>query len=158
MQNLSVETLIVEQARDWIGTPYRHQASVKGAGADCLGLLRGVWREIYGAEPEAIPAYTPDWSEPQHEERLMMAAQRHLNVKPLSEMAPGDVLLFRMRRGAVAKHLGILARAGTRPSFIHAYSGHAVMENALSLPWRQRLVGCFAFPPLPVERKTSGAE
>lgn len=52
-------------ARGWIGTPYRHQASSKAAGADCLGLLRGVWREIYGDEPEAVPAYTPDWSEPQ---------------------------------------------------------------------------------------------
>ncbi|MCK4713545.1 MAG: peptidase, partial [Marinosulfonomonas sp.] len=58
---------VAELARGWIGTPYRHQASVKGAGADCLGLLRGIWCEVYGAEPEAVPAYTPDWSEPQGE-------------------------------------------------------------------------------------------
>src|SRR5690606_25246620 len=55
---------VVEIAREWVGTPYRHQASAKGAGTDCLGLLRGVWREIYGAEPEPVPAYTADWSEP----------------------------------------------------------------------------------------------
>ena len=39
---------IVEAARDWIGTPYRHQASKKGVGADCLGLLRGGWRDVIG--------------------------------------------------------------------------------------------------------------
>ena len=32
------------EARRWIGTPYQHQASVLGAGCDCLGVLRGVWR------------------------------------------------------------------------------------------------------------------
>src|SRR3989338_4143365 len=48
---------IVAAARSWIGTPYRHQASLKGAGCDCLGLVRGVWRELYGDEPEAPPPY-----------------------------------------------------------------------------------------------------
>ena len=54
---------VVGAARGWIGTPYVHQASVRGAGCDCLGLLRGVWREVIGAEPETPPAYTPDWAE-----------------------------------------------------------------------------------------------
>ena len=65
-------------ARDWIGTPYRHQASCAGAGADCLGLIRGVWRQLYGHEPAAVPAYTPDWSEAQRDERLWRAAALHL--------------------------------------------------------------------------------
>ncbi len=37
---------IVAAARAWVGTPYHHQASVKGAGCDCLGLIRGIWREL----------------------------------------------------------------------------------------------------------------
>ena len=49
---------IVQAARGWIGTPYVHQASVKGGGTDCLGLVRGIWREFFGAEPEVMPAYT----------------------------------------------------------------------------------------------------
>lgn len=31
---------IVAAARGWIGTPYLHQASLKGVGTDCLGLVR----------------------------------------------------------------------------------------------------------------------
>ncbi|MCA0940639.1 NlpC/P60 family protein [Salipiger pacificus] len=139
-------TRIVAAARGWIGTPYLHQASVKGAGCDCLGLLRGVWREVIGAEPEVVPPYSRDWSEPQGDEALLRAALRHLHPKPLDNAAPGDVLLFRMREGAVAKHLGIEAQAGFGARFIHAYSGHGVIESALSAPWRRRLAARFAFP------------
>lgn len=137
---------VVAAAREWIGTPYRHQGSVRGAGCDCLGLLRGVWRDLLGAEPEAPPAYSRDWSEPQGDELLWRAARRHLLDKRPGDEAPGDVLLFRMRAGGVAKHIGIAGRVGERPSFIHAYSGHAVLESPLSLPWRRRIVARFALP------------
>ena len=137
---------VVEVARGWLGTPYIHQASCKGAGCDCLGLLRGVWRETLGAEPESAPAYTADWSEPSGQEALWEAALRHLTPKPLAQVASGDILLFRMRDGAVAKHLGLQAETGPVASFIHAYSGHGVVESALTTPWARRVVARFAFP------------
>lgn len=137
---------IVIAARDWIGTPYRHQAACRGAGCDCLGLIRGVWREIRGAEPERPPAYSMDWSEPAREELLWQAAARHLVPRPMTAETAGDVILFRMRAGAVAKHLGIVAGLGASASFIHAYCGHGVVESALGAPWRRRIVARFAFP------------
>ncbi len=143
---MSTSEQAVEIARTWIGTPYRHQAACLGAGTDCLGLLRGVWRTLFGAEPEAVPAYSMDWSEPQGEEALWRAAKRHLIEKALTDDAPGDVLLFRMRGGAVAKHLGIAANIGADASFIHAYSRHSVVESPLSDPWRRRIVARFSFP------------
>lgn len=136
------------EARAWIGTPYLHQASCKGAGTDCLGLLRGVWRALYGAEPERAGPYTQDWGEPQGEEILWAAARRHLTEKPLAEAAPGDVLLFRMREAGIAKHLGLQAGIGARPSFVHAYSGHGVVESPLSAPWARRVVARFALPEI----------
>jgi NlpC/P60 family putative phage cell wall peptidase len=137
---------VVRAARLWIGTPYLHQASVPGAGADCLGLIRGVWRDLYGAEPETVPPYSRDWSEPQGEEMLWQAAVRHLVAKPLDAVAPGDVLLFRMRDRSVAKHLGIQGNITPNPTFIHAYSGHSVVESPLSAPWARRVVARFQFP------------
>ena len=136
---------VVGIARSWIGTPYLHQASVQGVGCDCLGLLRGIWREIYGGEPEAIPAYTQDWSEPQGAERLMAAAHRHFRDVTLSPLASGQVVLFRMRQGAVAKHLGVISDAGEVAQFIHAYQGHGVVESPLSTPWRKRIAARFEF-------------
>jgi NlpC/P60 family putative phage cell wall peptidase len=137
---------IVDEARRWIGTPYRHQASCLGAGTDCLGLLRGVWRALLGPEPEPMPAYTMDWSEPSGEEVLRAAAERWLLPAVAGEVARGDVLLFRMMEGGVAKHLGIQAETGDRPSFIHAYHGHSVVESPLSQPWARRIVARFTFP------------
>lgn len=134
-------------ARSWIGTPYRHQASVAGVGADCLGLVRGVWRGLYGREPEAVPAYSPDWSEAARDERLWHAAERWLrSINMAARPAEGEVLLFRMRDDAVAKHLGIRARCGANPSFIHAYSGHCVTESALTEAWARRIAARFEFP------------
>ncbi|MDM7931171.1 peptidase [Tabrizicola sp.] len=137
---------ILAEARRWIGTPYLHQASVKGAGADCLGLLRGVWRAVNGDEPETVPPYTDDWAEPSHSEVLMEAANRLLLCKGLSDVAQGDVLLFRMRDGSIAKHLGIQANVGAVPSFVHSYTRHGVIESPLSLPWQRRIVARFAIP------------
>lgn len=138
------ESSIVTEARAWLGTPYVHQASSNGAGADCLGLVRGVWRALYGQEPEVAPSYSMDWSEPRREERLWEAARRHL--VPIDTPAPGQVLLFRMRDGGVAKHLGIQSQAGAAPHFIHAYSGYGVVESALTPPWARRIVARFRFP------------
>ena len=136
---------VVDIARSWIGTPYIHQASRRGAGCDCLGLIRGIWRELYGAEPEAVPAYTADWSEPQGDELLWSAAARHLSPVQRDCPGSGDIILFRMRRGAVAKHLGIAADVGDTPTFIHAYTGHGVVESPLSEPWRRRIVAQFVY-------------
>lgn len=134
---------LVAEARQWIGTPYRHQASLKGVGADCLGLVRGLWRALHGPEIEALPAYAPDWAEATGCETLASAARAHLlEVDPLAAR-PGDVLLFRWRDGLPAKHAGILA---TPASFIHAYDGSAVVESPLAPWWRRRLACAFAFP------------
>lgn len=135
---------IVAEARGWIGTPYRHQASARGAGADCLGLLCGLWRGVLGPEPEVVPAYTEDWAEPGGQEVLMAAALRWL--VPVAEAGAGDVLLFRMRDGGIAKHLGVAATMGAAPTFIHAYTGHGVIESPLAAPWARRIVGRYAFP------------
>lgn len=137
---------IVAEARAWIGTPYVHQASCKGAGTDCLGLLRGVWRAVLGDEPEAVPAYTADWSEPGRDEVLLRAALRWLRPVAKGHEAAGDILLFRMRAGSVAKHLGIAGDIAPRASFIHAYTGHGVIESPLSEPWARRVVARFELP------------
>lgn len=134
---------ILDEARDWLGTPYRHQASAKRAGCDCLGLVRGVWRAFYGDEPEAPPAYTPDWAEALGRETLYEAAQRHLTEILVEHAAPGDVLLFRISASAPMKHAGIVSAPDR---LIHAYWGRAVVENQLTPWWSARIAAAFSFP------------
>ena len=134
-------------ARGWLGTPYRHQASLKGEGADCLGLLRGVWGELMGAEPEPVPPYRPDWAEVGGEETLLTAARRWLIEIPVARAAVGDVLLFRMAPGCAVKHCAILSDVdGAEPRIIHAYWGRAVVESWVGPWWRRRLAAAFTWP------------
>lgn len=134
---------IVDEARSWLGTPYQHQASLKGIGCDCLGLVRGLWRVAIGDEPEAAPPYRPDWAELGGEELLLGAARRWLIEIEVDAARPGDVLLFRMTTGVPAKHAAILSRPD---HIVHAYWARSVVESALGPWWRERIAGAFQFP------------
>ncbi|MGR3485918.1 MAG: NlpC/P60 family protein [Paracoccaceae bacterium] len=136
---------VVTLARGWIGTPYRHGASVRGAGADCLGLIRGVWAQLGLPPMPPVPPYTPDWSEHDRRERLWDAARAHLTPRPLDDPRPGDVLLMRMAPGAVAKHLAILT-CPRAPAIVHAWSRRGVVETPLAPVWRRAVVARFAYP------------
>jgi NlpC/P60 family putative phage cell wall peptidase len=135
-------TDIVTLARGWIGTPYVHQASVKGAGCDCLGLLRGVWRELYGEEPEDIPPYLPDWDCGGRED-LRDGLARHLSSIDPQQMAPGDIVLFRMVPRAAARHCAIVASRDGSPTLIHARQNKRVGEEPFSPFWRAKLAYAF---------------
>jgi NlpC/P60 family putative phage cell wall peptidase len=135
--------VVIAAARGWLGTPYHDQTSVLGVGCDCLGLVRGVWRELYGLEPIPIPPYSRDWGETGPREPLAEAARGVMLEVPTTEIAPGALLLFRMRTGSVAKHCGIV----TAPDrFIHAYERTGVIEVPLDAAWRRRIAFVFLFP------------
>ena len=156
-------TEVVRVARTWERTPYRHQGSVKGVACDCLGLARGVWREVYaGADPETVPAYSPDWAEASGQETLLEAARRHMlpvaegrdPEAVLAAAEPGDLLIMRWRPHLPAKHCAILTERGAdRLPFgwriIHAYdAAKRVAEVPLAPQWRKLVVAAFRFPLL----------
>ncbi|MDR6530016.1 NlpC/P60 family putative phage cell wall peptidase [Caulobacter rhizosphaerae] len=138
-----VRAAALHEARLWLGTPYQHQASLRGVGCDCLGLVRGVWRALYGSEPEIPPPYRPDWAELGGRELLAQALDRRLTRLDLAAARPGDVLLFRMAPDAPAKHCAI---ASAEDRMIHAYWGRACVESWLGRWWRERLAAVFRFP------------
>ncbi len=134
---------IIEIARSWIGTPYLHQASLKGIGCDCLGLVRGIWRECYGEEPELPPPYAPDWAESGSREALCEAARRHMLECQTTDYRPGDLLLCRWQPHLPARH-AVIAAPGS--AMIHAQQGAVVCEVAMSPWWQRRMAYAFSFP------------
>jgi len=135
--------LVIAAARRWLGTPYHDQASLCGVGCDCLGLARGVWREVVGDEPFPIPPYSRDWGEMGPREVLAEGARRMMMEAAPADAPPGALVLFRMVPRAIAKHVGIL----TGPqSFIHAYEHLGVIEQPLTPSWRRRIAFAFLFP------------
>lgn len=142
MSDLHISTRIIVEARKFIGTPYRHQASCAGAGCDCLGLVRGVWRAVYGTEPEVPLPYERGWALSIGDETLRDAARRHMIEIDAGDYQGGDVLLFRWRHVLAARHLGI----ATSPNhMVHAHEGAVVTEIPLGL-WRKKIAYAFRFP------------
>lgn len=159
---MHTRTHIVALARDWLGTPYHHQASLRGVGTDCLGLVRGIYREFHGTEAQTLPAYTRDWAEGSGRETLLEAARRHLVEIAPFDAQPGDVLVFRWRRTTLAKHCAVLSKP---TAMIHALEGAPVTEVALTPWWRRHTAGVFVFPVLdpamqrsPSQVDTKGAQ
>lgn len=138
---------ILRVTRSWIGTPYRHRASLKGVGCDCLGLLRGVYRELYGldSDPTVLPPYRPDWYERTDRDALLLAAGEHLEEIPIPDMTIGDVVVFRMRPGSSAKHCAIISGPD---SMIHAHERVSVVEVSMGQAWKNKIAGAFRFPEL----------
>jgi len=137
---------VIAAARAGLGTPYHNHASLRGVGCDCLGLARGVWRDVVGAEPQAIPPYSRDWGETCVREVLADGARSMMIEIPVAQIGPGALVLFRMAPRAIAKHVGIL----TAPDrFIHAYDRLGVIEEALTTTWRRRIAFAFRFPANP---------
>ncbi len=144
-----IQTRVLAETKRWLDTPYQHQASQCGAGCDCLGLIRGIYHHLYGAEPVPPPPYTPNWAEERGEETLRQAAQTWLCEIPNGKAEPGDALLFRMSPNAPCKHIAILSA----PHIItHAYWGRAVVESYFVPYWRRRWVHSFRFPEKGVSR------
>lgn len=100
--------LVEATAAAWIGTPWAARQSVRGAGCDCIGLVRGVWRDLTGAAVP-VPGWSPDWlADPA--EPLAAALRNHAAPVRVTAARPGHVVAWRMS-GRIA-HVGILAAGG----------------------------------------------
>jgi len=136
--------IVMDAARQWLGTPYRHRASTLGAGCDCLGLLRGVWRTLYGEEPGEVPPYSADWRSGGQDGALQQAAERFL-AREAGPIAAGQVVLFRLGGLEAARHCGIMV---SPQRFIHAQEHLGVVEANFTDGWARRVTGRFRFPDL----------
>jgi len=138
----SDRTHIVDAALAWRGTPYHDQASVKGVGCDCLGLLRGVYTEVTGRVPEEPMNYSPAWGTVDKDERLLAAGHKYLEATDYEGWKPGDVLVFRVKNAASAKHCAIVV---SETEMVHAVSGRNVCVTSIGA-WGSRVAGVFKFP------------
>lgn len=129
--NAGAATDRILRALDLLGTPYRKRGASPNTGFDCSGFVGYVFRVADGI---ALPRTAQD----------MYRAFRVEVV--LTELAPGDLLFFKIRRqGRTIDHVAI-AIGDSR--FIHApASGGAVRIESLTVPyWSRRLVGARRVP------------
>jgi cell wall-associated NlpC family hydrolase len=135
---------VVEAARGWIGTPFHHQARLKGVGVDCAGLVIGVARELGLVAPEFdVGGYPrqPDGVS------LLAWCDQYMTRITQAEMQPGDVIAVAF--DVDPQHLGIVGdyRHGGL-SIIHSLGVTAkrVIETRLMLTSAMRFVAAYRLP------------
>ena len=136
---------IVREARSWLGTPYHHQASLKGVGVDCVGLVRGIWRELTGYDPVPNPpAYSSDWHSVADRDSIIdLGKEKMLVISRDAEPSVGDVVALAMLRRSAATHVGVLTADGT---MIHAAQGSGVSEVEFRGHFASKVRLAFTFP------------
>lgn len=141
-----MKDLIVQAALTWNGTPYHHQARVKGIGVDCAQFIAAVAEEVGIIQPGTkIPFdYSPEWHLHNTEEKLIGYLKHFGCVEQEGPGEPGDIIAFRI--GHCIGHLGILL---PNSQFIHAQNRSdpkQVTVNTLSAAWQKRHAMTFSFP------------
>lgn len=137
---------ILESARSFLGTPFRHQGRVKGVGVDCAGLVVQVAKETgysdydysgYGRQPDG--------------RTLVTVMDANLQSIAIADIRPGDVLVMRFDREP--QHLGIVTDYGDHYGIapgvlglIHSYmDARKVVEHRLDDVWMRRVTHAYRF-------------
>ena len=127
---------LVQLARGWIGTPYRHNARLQGIGVDCGQLPLAVY-----AEAGLIPELPIDHMPPQihlHTETTSYLDTVLTYTREMPEpTGPGDFVLFHVAKAW--HHGGIITQW---PRIIHANSeaGLVMEEDASIAPLARKIL------------------
>lgn len=120
---------VIAEAKTWLGTPFQHSQSVKGAGTDCVHMPAACY-DVALAVQIKIPYYSPQWHlhqtgpDGKHEELYLQGLIREgfveisdgqADVEPFDPNAfvdarkePGDLVIVQL--GYTFCHSGIIAK------------------------------------------------
>lgn len=126
---------VVAAAREWLGTPYHHRASVKGHGCDCAQLLVNAFSGAGLMDFFEPAVYSMDWHLHRGEEKYLAEIEQRLKLVDDDERAvierpesfqpqPGDVLMLRL--GRTFSHSALVTQW---PYVIHAYAMSQIVEE-----------------------------
>ena len=134
----------VAEARAWLGTPFRHQSSMKGVACDCIGLVKGVGVSLglvdYDEQSDKARPYLnyrllPD------SKKMREGLAIFLVPITVSEATLADILFLAWTKEP--QHVALITDCG----IIHSYSGVGkVVEHSLDADWKHRVTSAYRYP------------
>lgn len=125
---------VVAEALSWVGTPFHHEARVKGAGVDCAQFLLGTYCNAGMIPHTVLDHYPPDWHMHRDEERFVANLLRcnavEVAAPPERAPLPGDICLWRFGRSF--SHAAIVVNW---PMIIHAFVRKKVAQESANVPF-----------------------
>ena len=145
----NIASIIVAQARTWLGTPFHHQARLKGKGCDCLGLIVGVVDEmgLKDAHGRLLSSYD-EITYPKEPDGAYLIEKLTdlLDEVPIRDARAGDLALFKVRENP--QHLAILTDYEGTLGMIHSFApSRRVVEHRLDDDWKSRLLKVYRWQP-----------
>lgn len=142
---------IVAEAREWIGTPWKHQQYMKGVGCDCIGMVKGVALAL-GLYPldtasSALAQQFAGYGRVPRRGDLQRGLGLFATAIEREQADIGDVVLMRVR--SEPQHVGLLGDyASGGFSLIHATrpAPGRVVEHRLDDEWGSLIVGYYRLP------------
>lgn len=125
--------VIAAHAAAWTGTPWHARAALRGVGADCVGLIRGILADV-SAHIITPPPYLHDWHGTP-DPLILDAGNRHLIP---ADGRAGQVVAFRIGAGPVS-HVGVRLDA---ERIVHVCTRRGTVETRA--PWH--VAGAWDFP------------
>ena len=139
---------IITEARQWLRTPYQHQAMLKGVGCDCVGLVTGVGLATRATliTRQQIKAYSGYGRLP-NPRTMHHILKTHLKPLPEDSVQVGDIAWIQWRQG-LPMHLVIIAELDNgQRTIIHSTAEVGrVVEHSLTPAWNDRIVSFWRYP------------
>lgn len=144
MANKLTRMDVVLEAREWLGTPFKHQGALKGVACDCIGLIKaiGMQHGLMEYDPNSAEALSyANYSMMPDSRRMREALSRWFVSIPVAEAQIAD--FYFMAWGREPQHVALITDHG----IIHSYSGVGkVVEHSLDDRWQQRIAAAYRFP------------
>lgn len=120
----------VDAALSYCGTPYHHEARIKGVGIDCATMLVMAGHEAGLVDEIKLPQYSPQWMLHRDQELyLQILGEYCREVEPPPR--PGDIAIWKI--GRTYSHAAVVV---DWPVVVHAVMGRPVTtEDAERTMW-----------------------
>lgn len=138
---MTIHEQVVEEARKWKGTPFKHQGRKPGIGCDCVGLLIGIAGSVLGVRDTFDYQYGRDPNN--------WAIKKELDSSPVlfckedkHDIAVGDIAIFHLGKHQIPHHVGIISDySDISFGIIHCYQNIGrVVEHRMNDVWKKRIM------------------